>query len=225
MVVIVPLTQGKAAVIDDEDAARVLAYKWSAYTSRGKWYARRSISGADGKPRHLQLHRFIASAPQGTGVDHVDGDGLNNRRSNLRLSSHAQNGANQRRPKNNTSGYKGVHRAEGRWAAKVGSTYLGVYATPEEAARAYDTAAREIYGDFARLNFPDEQIVVARRVGGPAHNSTSGVRGVVFNKQAGKWTARMRHQGRRLFVGYYATAEDAAQAIKAKARALSGEAT
>jgi len=208
-------------MIDAKDAERVLAFKWCAHESRGKWYARRRQGG-----REIKLHRFLMDAPSGVEVDHIDGDGLNNRRSNLRLSSHAQNSANQRRPKNNTSGYKGVGRLEGRWYACIGGTYLGWYDLPEVAARAYDTAARERFGEFAALNFPDEVCQVAPTVGMPRSIGVTGYRGVTVRNRPGRktrWVARIGHQGVRILVGVYRTPEEAAVAFDVKARELFGE--
>jgi hypothetical protein len=95
-------------------------------------------------------------------VDHRDGNGLNNRRrSNLRVCSHSQNGANQKKHKNNTSGFKGVvlykDNRSRPWCARIKvegrHIYLGYFATPDEAAKAYDAAAIRLHGEFARTNF------------------------------------------------------------------------
>lgn len=97
-------------------------------------------------------------------VDHKDGDPGNNRITNLRAATHAQNLKNQRKPKNNTSGYKGVRRSTNgkRWWARLKvdykEIYIGAYDTAEEAARAYDEAAVKHYGEFARTNFDDRTI-------------------------------------------------------------------
>jgi len=92
-------------------------------------------------------------------VDHINGFGLDNRRSNLRASDYATNATNQRIRKNNTSGYKGVARNGRGWRALIQKdghkTHLGTFATPELAALAYDQAAIELFGEFARPNFPD----------------------------------------------------------------------
>jgi hypothetical protein len=156
----IPLTRGKIALIDDEDFEVVSQYKWSAMKHGRTFYARTNIpvSGhGKQKQRTLRMHQLLV----GKGRDHEDGDGLNNQRKNLRIATHRQNGANSRRPKNNTSGYKGAtfHKATSKWLAQIKvdykNIYLGVYSTPEEAAAAYDEAAYEHFEEFAQLNLAE----------------------------------------------------------------------
>ncbi len=152
----IPLTQGKVALIDDEDA-HLADLGWYAHRgARGGWYALRH----EGR-RVVRLHEAVLGQ---SGVDHRNGDGLNCRRGNLRPATAAQNAKNRARGRNNTSGFKGVSRATDRdrpnpWHARVmvdrRSVSLGYHATPEEAARAYDAAATKLHGEFARLNFPE----------------------------------------------------------------------
>ncbi len=151
----IPLTQGKFALVNDEDFALVSQWKWSASLNDGRWYARR---GPTADNPHKYLHRFITQAPRGSLVDHISGDGLDNRRSNLRLCTQSQNLANMRLPRKNTSGFKGVSYQPERkkWAAKVTiarkQIALGRFETKEEAARVYNAKALELFGPFARLN-------------------------------------------------------------------------
>jgi hypothetical protein len=111
----------------------------------------------------LRMHNVIMSFLEGYEIDHKDGDGLNNQRYNLRVTTHTQNMKNQRLRSNNTSGYKGVtwHKGAGKWYAQIQvdgkRTYLGLFTILEDAARAYDTAALEHYGEFARLNLGDDK--------------------------------------------------------------------
>lgn len=139
-------------VIDRDDASIARRYRWNAVRISGRYYA---ISG------DRLLHRLIMEPiPDGMEVDHIDGDSLNNRRSNLRIVSHAQNNMNKVLQSNNTSGFKGVswNRNAGKWSASIKKRnrkrHIGLFASREEAARAYDDAARELHGEFARLNFP-----------------------------------------------------------------------
>ena len=154
----IPLTGGHVALVDDEDADRILAMgAWQAQLNGAVIYARKSI-WIDGRPTSVNMHSVILGAPR---VDHINGDGLDNRRVNLRPVTHGQNIYNQRRRSTNTSGYKGVsHRSSGRWQAYIqaqGRRYhLGTFHDPADAARAYDTAATKLHGQYARLNFPEE---------------------------------------------------------------------
>ena len=113
------------------------------------------------------MHRLVMSRILGRElerneiIDHVNGNGLDNRRENLRISTNSQNLANRRKNCNNTSGFKGVQPKRKKYSACVGfqgkKIRLGVYDTPEEAARAYDEKAKELFGEYANLNFPDDE--------------------------------------------------------------------
>jgi hypothetical protein len=158
--IVIPLTQGKETIIDAADADLVLPHKWLAFRSRGMWYAARNVGPL--RAQHtVMLHRVLLDPPPGMVPDHIDGDGLNNRRSNLRLATISQNVANRTRHPLNTSGYVGVSwfKKAGAWRADIKvnrkQRYLGCFATAEEAARVRDAAAREAFGEYAYLNFPD----------------------------------------------------------------------
>lgn len=149
----IELNHGKVAIIDLADEALVRPYRWRAFqTEWGYWYAATS--------KATLLHRFLLDAPKGLRVDHINRDTLDCRRANLRLCTVSQNNANAKRPRHNKSGFKGVSydSKNDRWYACISvndkTRAIGTYSTPEEAARAYDDAAREIHGEFARLNFP-----------------------------------------------------------------------
>lgn len=168
----IPLTQGATALVDDEDYPMVAQHKWHLLSGACQ-YARMNIPRLPEKKhnRGLLMHRLILDPPTGISVDHINGDGLDNRRCNLRLATTSENGRNSRRPKSNTSGYKGVCylKRNDCYQAQIQSgqgkiLYLGVYKTAEDAGRAYDAKAREIYGQFAKLNFPDDSTPPANRI-------------------------------------------------------------
>jgi hypothetical protein len=157
-----PLRGGQlVALVDDADWERLSAYRWHAIPGRGKVYAARS----DGRGRKIRLHREVTQAPAGMVVDHIDGDPLNNTRANLRVCTQGQNVKNRcktQRP--TTSHFKGVNlhspavNGPNPWRASIRIEgrvkHLGLYPSQDAAARAYDRAAREHHGEYARLNFP-----------------------------------------------------------------------
>lgn len=152
----IPLSQGKCALVDDADFTRVNQYKWFAMKSDdGRWYARRTPTKDCAA---IYMHRFILGTLPSEIVDHRDRDGLNCQRSNLRPCTNGQNQANAIAPRHNTSGFKGVYRKRTKWAATIGFQgeryFLGSFFTAEEAALAYDDKATDLFGEFARLNFP-----------------------------------------------------------------------
>jgi AP2 domain/HNH endonuclease len=152
-VIEVPLTKGFVCVVDDADASLVSGPYWYAHKSRTKWYAAANVDG-----KRIMMHRLIMAAPAEVEVDHRDGDGLNNRRANLRRASHQENGFNKKLYENNTSGFIGVtwHKKLGKWRAQIrkGGRHhsLGCYLDPRDAALAYNAAALKLFGEFAKLN-------------------------------------------------------------------------
>ena len=158
----IELRKGGTTEIDDSDAELGLKYKWrNARDKRGPnrtSYASFTIV-ENGRQRILLLHRLILNAQSGEVVDHIDGNGLNNKRSNLRLGTQSQNRANGRQWKQPKSGFRGVYTSGSKWMSLISDgshklRHLGQFQTKEDAAKAYDKAAFERWGDFARLNFP-----------------------------------------------------------------------
>lgn len=149
--VLIPLTNGGNAIVDASDAALMSAYRWHWIDNSGIRYA------VDGKTR---MHRVILRAKAGTIIDHANGDGLDNRRCNIRFASTAQNAMNKRKNRGQyTSIYKGVHlrKDTGRWRAWIERNnvreIIGNFKHEIDAALAYDERAKELFGEFARLNF------------------------------------------------------------------------
>jgi len=152
----IPLSRGMVALVDDEDYDAVMAVgKWYADRSCRTFYARKNFQRG-GKWTFVKMHTLITGWDY---VDHINGNGLDNRRANLRHATDALNSRNRRIRSDNTSGYKGVHLSRGKWRAVLTRdgrvVFHGSFDSAEDAAHAYDAAAREHFGEFAFLNFPE----------------------------------------------------------------------
>jgi AP2 domain-containing protein/HNH endonuclease len=166
----IPLTQGLYALVDSKDAAAVRDFSWHLKTGGApdKVYAQASMPTVDGRKRSVLLHRWLVGARPGEIVDHRSGDTLDCRRKNLRVTSTRGNAMNVTHSTNQRrGGYKGVSWNDnaGKWEAHIAAgpvnargrrskVYLGLFTDPRKAAKAYDRAARECFGEFASLNFP-----------------------------------------------------------------------
>ncbi len=152
----VPLTRGYEAVIDTQDVPMVGEWNWYAETRRHGVYARRDEQVGDIRLR-IYLHRQILGNPNGLQIDHIDGNGLNNLRSNIREATAEQNAHNQRISPKNKSGFKGVswNRRDAKWQSfiRAGGKHLGLgsFDTPEAAHAAYCDASERLHGRFGRV--------------------------------------------------------------------------
>lgn len=141
-------------IIDDEDYERVISKKWhlqpNGYAYRAQKYKNsRKCYG-------IYMHRFIMNAEKGQSVDHINGNRLDNRKENLRFCTYSQNHMNRKKSEGRHSKYKGVTKNKNSWQAQIRkdskSLYLGMFKTEEEAAKKYNEVAREMFGEFAKLN-------------------------------------------------------------------------
>lgn len=150
----VVVVRGGSILVDERDVALACEPGWAIY---GCGYVRRTLKGR----RTETLHRIIAGTPRGMVTDHVDCNPLNNTRANLRVCTQRENALNRTRPFWCGRRYRGVQKeSRHRWSAAIATKgrqfKLGSFDNPEDAARAYDDAARKLHGEFARLNFPRE---------------------------------------------------------------------
>lgn len=151
---IIHLTKGFVALVDDEDYNKLIETKWhysNGYAKHRSW--------ENGKRTCMSIHRVVMNAQPGQEVDHINGNGLDNRRANLRFATHSQNLCNsKKRVDGKLSKYKGVTRHNNKWKAQIQGCgiykHIGYFTDEVEAALAYDAKAREYFGEFARPNFP-----------------------------------------------------------------------
>lgn len=159
----ISLGNGKYASVDDQDFHKVLGYNWIAKPSKGKngrTYTEYAIfrEYVRGKRVSVRMHRFILDAPYGVHVDHIDGNGLNNTRCNLRICTAKDNQGNRRKFSSTSSQYKGVcwNKKTSKWRAQLSSSrqrvFVGEFTSELDAAHAYDAAALKYFGEFARIN-------------------------------------------------------------------------
>jgi hypothetical protein len=158
----IPLTQGKFAIVDPEDFERLNKQKWFAAKCRNLFYAGRNVRiGKSRRRLYIKMHREIIDPPFPFVVDHINHNGLDNRKANLRPVTRAQNSLNRLyfKPGSSSSKYKGVHwhKYEKRWQAQIcfngKRKTIGYFDDETEAAKAYDEAARKFHKEFANLNF------------------------------------------------------------------------
>lgn len=156
----IPLTQGKVALVDDEDFEKLNKHKWCAHRgSSDIWYAERGIYiKKTRKVHHVRMHRVITNVKKGKDVDHKNHNGLDNRKENLRICTRSQNSINSLFKKRHRHDVHGVQLRKDtkKWIVIVKKRSFGCFTDKIEAAHIYDKYAKLIYGEFAVLNFPEE---------------------------------------------------------------------
>jgi hypothetical protein len=149
---IIKTNKGEEILIDDEDFESVSQFTWYIH-SRGYVVSYTSRKSEGGR-KQLKLHRFITNCPDDKIIDHANRNKLDNRKCNLRITNHQMNTANSK--PQGTRKYKGVHKHHNKWRALIGfngkSIHLGLFDTPEKAAKTYNDKASELFGEFAKLN-------------------------------------------------------------------------
>ena len=143
---IITLTKGFETKVDDEDYMGLIKSRWRVIDTKS------GLNYAGKGSQTILMHRVIMNAPVVMQVDHIDGDGLNNQRNNLRIVTQSQNLYNSKKKCHSASKYKGVYKRGERYKAECLGKYFGTFGTEIEAAKAYNKAAIEMMGEFARLN-------------------------------------------------------------------------
>lgn len=225
----IELTKGQKTLVDEEDFRYLSTFNWSAKYDKNtdSYYAARKFWRD--KWTTITLHRFLLDiTDKNIIVDHINHNTLDNRKSNLRVTTKKENSRNGTLRPNNVSGYTGVtytknERRTKRYVAWIcvdfKNIYLGSHTTAERAAHAYDWWAIKYFGEYASLNFPDfdyancnsDEFLSNEKL--VAKNNSSGITGVSYDKEAGKWAAYTpRTEGKIRRIGRYMTKELAAEA-------------
>lgn len=220
----IKLTKGYVALVDDADYDFLNQWKWCANGIKLNIYAKRAvrkkivINGDNYFASTLiSMHRVIMGVDEkNIFIDHIDGNGLNNQRSNLRCCTQIQNSRNRRFTGTKTSIYKGVHQKgiANQWRANIntvdGVLHLGTYATEKEAAVAYNIAAIKYFGEFANLNKIEESIIPVKIKTFKIPNKSSQYRGVSFHKKDKAWQAAIKVNNKAIYLGRFSNEVDAA---------------
>lgn len=222
----IPLTQGYEAVVNDADYPLLSKYKWHVVlygVRRDRPYAVGWVSGVA-----VKMHRLLLGVSAAEHVDHINGNGLDNRRSNIRPCSLKQNLQNSG-PRKGRS-FKGVcDLGKGKFSARFNRKHIGTFRTGETAAMAYDFEARKANGEFAWCNFPVDKLCARAVKEGKVASDAKwriprrGFKGVVFHNKTKSWNVRVRANKASHSFGYHKDQEAAARVYDGVARAIWGK--
>lgn len=223
---LIPLTQDKFAIVDDDDYDFLMQWKWHLHGGKNSWYAARSAKlPCKNKQSTILMHRIILGVGNGEFVDHINGDKLDNRRSNLRRCNLVQNAQNRKPLIKSTSKYLGVSKDKTRdkWRAMIvvdnKKLWLGRFDSEEDAANAYNQMAKIHFKEFANLNKLPNMVFKDKR----KKNKTSDYIGVHFCNRDKRFSARIVINGKRIYLGNYINEKDAAIAYNKKAIEIFGQ--
>jgi len=207
----IQLTQNKYTIVDDEDYIKLNKWNWHILKGKHTHYAVR---------RSMIMHREIMNCPNNKQVDHINGNGLDNRKENLRICNQSQNNANMRISKRNTSGYKGVswHKECKKWRVRIQINSkmieLGRFSDINDAKNVYDEFSKKHFGEFHSDGIKKENIQVSDTTNYSIKekiyaNNTSGIRGVYYHKTYKKWVAKIFVNKKQKSLGYFDNINDA----------------
>lgn len=193
----IPLTQGKVTLVDDEDFDYLNQFKWCAKKDKKTYYATRE-KREGGKPHRIYMHSLIIGTPKGMQTDHINGDGLDNRRKNLRIVTNRENSQNRHQIK--SSIYPGVYSRNGKWISQIQikgkNRQIGTFDNEKAASNAYIFAC----------NHPESLP--------PIRAKSSKYKGVCWCKDLQRWRARITIGGKQIWIGTFVNETDAALAYQ-----------
>jgi hypothetical protein len=206
----------RIALVDDEDYEKLYKFRWSLWArpKNNQYYAETTIN-----KKKVFMHRFLMGFPDKKNVDHIDGNGLNNQKTNLRICTQFGNTKNRIGNQISTSKYKGVCKHRGRWLCQIHigeeKYFLGYFDSEIDAAHRYDYEAIKYHGEFVKLNDPDFDYskYSPPKISDRKKNRCSSIyKGVGFHKQSKKWRARIRINEQDINIGMFNSEIEAAKA-------------